>query len=131
MGGESWFRSRGLASSKSKLKTSRFGGSSFSNRVFHSSLSLASLNQLSRFPLSGMSGSKIWRDLTIEFRVVVGGFLVGLGSSTQHESIFSGSLSSSILATFPIHLSCLLAIKLSMGGRLILLNISVFLILFS
>eukprot|EP00978_Attheya_sp_CCMP212_P015799 scaffold40890_cov62-Attheya_sp.AAC.1 len=30
-------------------------------------------------PLSGMPGSKIWSDFTIEFRVVVGGFLNGLG----------------------------------------------------
>eukprot|EP00978_Attheya_sp_CCMP212_P002443 scaffold4994_cov36-Attheya_sp.AAC.1 len=50
-------------------------------------LSLASLNQLFRLPLSGMPGSKIWSDFTIEFRVVVGAFLDVLGSSTQHESI--------------------------------------------
>jgi hypothetical protein len=73
------------------LVSSRFGGSSFSSRLSHSSLSLANLNQLFRLPLSGMSGFKIWSDFTIEFRVVVGGFLDGLGSSTQHESIFSAS----------------------------------------
>jgi len=81
------FFQAGLAES-SKFKKTWFGGSSFSTRLFHSSLLLASLNQLSRFPLSGMPGSKIWRDLTIEFRVVVWSFLmIGLGLSTQHESI--------------------------------------------
>eukprot|EP00978_Attheya_sp_CCMP212_P033618 scaffold136604_cov64-Attheya_sp.AAC.1 len=65
------------------------GGSSMRSHSFH--------RDSTRVPQSDMFGSRIWRDLTSELRVVVcGGLLDGQGSLIQQDNIFISNLVSFI-----------------------------------
>eukprot|EP00978_Attheya_sp_CCMP212_P000247 scaffold481_cov63-Attheya_sp.AAC.8 len=74
---------------ESSVSSVGLGGSSARSLLFHNDSSLADWNHLFRVPQLDMLESRIWRDRTVEFRVVVCSLLVGQGSLIQQDNILS------------------------------------------
>jgi hypothetical protein len=100
---------------------------------FHKDSSLVDWNHSFRVvPQLDMLRSKIWRNLTSEFWVVVCTLLDGRGLLIQQDNILIGSLGSFILlAILPTQCSCHFAIRFSMGVRFIIDRMAGFLMCFS